>query len=102
MFDLKALKKQLHSSRSELDALRMKGLDDNSEDFSNQIGTVGSWSNNTMQSKASEEPASISEADKENVGNDDRVTESKLGRGSEKKPFLASKKIQGVPYARSE
>ena len=105
MFDLKAVKKQLHAARSELDALRMRGLDDNSEDFSKQIASAErlSLSNNDMPSRAPEELDSTSEADKENSGNNNQMTEGKSVRGSAKAHRFSRAKSSRVrePMGRS-
>ena len=106
MLDLKAVKKQLHVSRSELDALRMKGWDDNTEDLSNQIGPGGkaTWSSsNAVSSKSSEELDSTTEADKENVRRDDINGDNKIARGSAMKHGFSRTKANRMrePSARS-
>ncbi|KAI2496269.1 hypothetical protein MHU86_18226 [Fragilaria crotonensis] len=106
MLDLKAVKKQLHVSRSELDALCMKDLDDNTEDFSNQMAPVGKAtrsSSDAVSSKSSDVLDSTTEADKENVNHDDLNGDSKVARGSTMKHRFSRAKATGVrePSARS-
>lgn len=83
MLDLKTAKKQLQSARSELDVLRMKALDDDTEDFSGYIAPISKLvesSSKNMHSKSSKNDISLE--DKENQVNIAHQGDTKSLHGS--------------------
>jgi chromosome segregation ATPase len=99
MLDLKAAKKQLQTARSELDVLRMKSLEDDTEDFSGYVAPVTkpvSSSSKNTHSKSSAVSNDVSTEDKENRVNVATQGDTRLLQGSTPKQHFSRGKASRI------